>query len=400
MASNKTDSLKTKFHFDAEMKLMITDIDNMKKRNITEVKIPTPCVKSIVTEYNYDTYNTPLIYVSLKISALLAEQMRVHMDNATIILTIYKYDIKSNVRLNKKYIEEEFIYKMNTDLKYNSILGNMSGATDEEYTGYEHIMIGLIKLGSLNNNKVEINNVFKRTNTSSILHYYTKHMNMIIEPFDNNHIYDQLIVPPLNSVTKLIKYLFDQKPFYNTSYRYFRDFDRTYILSTKGNPVPANDSTYDTVIVHILVDDDMEIDRNQKCYVINVDQSDINTSLDKFTENSYNKIVTVNSVGESTTVNINIDRTMGSTDKTRFVRTNDIRSFKDTVESTSSMVNIVKTEIDSSILTPNKEYQIQSFNSYQKYSGKYLLSYKREILIMQDGEFTNSTIFGLRRVIS
>ena len=74
-----------------------------------------------------------------------------------------------------------------------------------------------------------------------------------------------------------------------------------------------------------------------------------------------------------------------------------IDTLVDDMQNTSILLNITKTEIDSSILTPNKEYLVQNFSGYRKYDGKYLLAYKREIIIQQDKQFISNTIFGLRK---
>ena len=76
-----------------------------------------------------------------------------------------------------------------------------------------------------------------------------------------------------------------------------------------------------------------------------------------------------------------------------------INTVKDNIENNTVILKIVKSTIDSSILTPNKEYIVQHHTSNSKYNGKYLLYTKQEILVKQSNTFTSSTVFELRKVM-
>ena len=77
----------------------------------------------------------------------------------------------------------------------------------------------------------------------------------------------------------------------------------------------------------------------------------------------------------------------------------EVYSIKKGIENSSVVLNISKTEIDASLLTPNKEYQVKNFTSYSEYDGRYILSYKKEILIRQEDSFIGNVMFGLRKVM-
>ena len=62
-------------------------------------------------------------------------------------------------------------------------------------------------------------------------------------------------------------------------------------------------------------------------------------------------------------------------------------------------INIVKGEIDTTILTPNKEYLVRNYSSFKEYDGRYMLAYKREVLVKQSTDFISNTIFGLRKIM-
>ena len=61
-------------------------------------------------------------------------------------------------------------------------------------------------------------------------------------------------------------------------------------------------------------------------------------------------------------------------------------------------MTISKTEIDGTILTPNKQYQIRNYEANRQYDGKYILSFKKEVLLRQDDNYISSVMFGLRKV--
>ena len=71
---------------------------------------------------------------------------------------------------------------------------------------------------------------------------------------------------------------------------------------------------------------------------------------------------------------------------------------KAAIESASVIVSVKKSEIDSTIFTPNKEYQIKHYSDNSEYNGKYILSYKKEILLRQDDGYIGSVMIGLRKV--
>ena len=61
-------------------------------------------------------------------------------------------------------------------------------------------------------------------------------------------------------------------------------------------------------------------------------------------------------------------------------------------------MKIVKTELDGSMITPNKEYIIKNKTENRKYDGRYLLVSKKEILLKQEGIFISAMSFDLTKV--
>ena len=68
------------------------------------------------------------------------------------------------------------------------------------------------------------------------------------------------------------------------------------------------------------------------------------------------------------------------------------------IENSSLLFSVTKTEIDTSLITPNKEYVVRNFPTYSEYNGNYVLSYKKDTFINQNNQFISSVLFGLRKV--
>lgn len=366
-------------------------------------------INSIIISHDYDKNNMPVIYLGLSLESSLYNDFVLNTESARIVFTLYKFNKNSTSNINKPYIHDSFIYVMTSDPNYRESLEEIAGNSNAN--NYLEGYIGLMKLESLNDNKKISNTIIKNSNMISIVHYFTSHMNMIIEPFDNNDIINSIIIPPITSITNLLSFLNKNKSFYKSDFRLFRDFNKTYLLSTRG--IPVNDSSvdeYNTIIINIVdpvealsMTTSMEINSSSKAYIINVDATKTSISVNRTTDKSYNSIMGIDTKGNTKKVVLDIPTNSESTEKVLLERVeNDnldyIYNTKSIIESTSIIVTIAKTEIDSSLLTPNKEYLIRNYKSNSEYNGRYILSYKKEILIRKATSYEESAMFALRKV--
>lgn len=397
-------SLITSFNYTVKMSLVIGQ---------KEEEIPLNAVKEIITNYDYDRNTMPVIYIGLRLTSDLYDKFITNADTATVTLTITKYNNKAvGGKRERNYIHASFVYEMTSNPNYNkSIEKSMSDSvSDQDAQTYLEGHIGLIQIDNVNDNRFFINTILKNTNLMSIVHKYTKHMKMVIEPFDNIQNIDQIIIPPTTSITKLLKYLNSEYTLYNTGYRYFRDFDTTYLLSMAGNPVKDSNYTYNTVIINIRDPLDpisntnsMELNDSAKAYIINVSASRTSINIDRNTDKIVNSVIGVDLLGNTKQIDLDIPHSSNSTEKVLLERVsldnlNYINNIKYTLESLTTAVTITKTEIDSSILTPNKEYLIRNYEDNSEYNGRYILSFKKEVLLQQDNGYISSVIFTLRKV--
>lgn len=392
--------------------------------NGSETLTLTDVIKMIVISCDYDNKNMPAIYIGLSLTPDQYNTVVKNKDKGQMMLNVYKYDSTSQSQLKKKYINNNFTYMMTSDPDYNQSLytgsasrfsSNKQNQKDDTAaaTSYFNGYIALIKEESMENNNKISNDIIRNSNLLSILHRYTSHMQMVIEPLDSSHdvVVDQLIIPPVNTITELLSYIDDNYDFYSSGYRYFRDFDKTYFLSNSGNPVPLHDGSFNKVFINICDPleikkhkDAMELDNANKAYIINVDANSTSLKVNQSTGKTYNSKIKVDSNGNTTKSTYNFTSHSDSTEKVRISRTTSISNDEgsnpneyDLEESSGIMISITKAGLDSSILTPNKEYIISNYKDNKDYNGRYVLSFKKEVL-MKDGSFMISTTFGLRKV--
>ncbi len=379
--------------------------------NGKEEPILPESIISVITNYDYDNNNIPIIYMGLRLETSLYNRMVINSEDATITLTISRAKNTSNYSIYRDYIKDTFTYTMSTDPDYNTTIEKQSGTKDKIAQNYRQGYLALIQSSTTDNNKKIMNNIIKNSNMMSVIHKYTSHMKMVMEPIHADKKFKFLIIPPVESVAKLLKYLNKQSVFYRTGYRYFVDFDKTYLLSGEGNPVDAKDGLYSTVIINVTdpYDDDQShqtgiiTDTKNKAYILNINANNIITDIKKSQDKIFNKIMGVDSYGNTKELDLNIPRTKGSSDKLRIERVpydnmDYLDYLKDNIEGTTILFTVTKTEIDSSLITPNKEFIVRNYPTFSEYNGRYVLSYKKEIFINQDGVFISSIIFGLRRI--
>lgn len=394
-------SLITSFNYNVKASFIIDDI---------YYDIPDGCINSIIIDYSYDAKNMPGIYVALRLQSDLYNKMVLNVENGLLSFRIYKFNTQVSTPVLEPYIEDRFIYLIQSDLNYNAALEKTTvNSFESDPNSYMEGHIGLISLKLLTQNSVLINDIIKNSNLASIVHKYTNHMKMCIEPFENNKLIDQFIIPPINTITGLLKYLNNNFSFYKSGYRYFRDFNKTYLLSMKGNPISDDEYDYDNIIIYICDPTDeransasIELDPTNKAYVIYASANNLTITQNRTAAKKYNALMSVDTLGNTNEFELDIPSYAEATKKYIFERTpNDNSDFsyntKNMLESGAYFLTIVKNEIDTSLISPNKQFHIKSHDLDRSYDGKYVLSSKKEIFYRTTGSYTCTVNFTLRR---
>ena len=375
---------------------------------------PRNSIRTIIIDDSYDKNTMPIIYIKVRISSVLYNKLVLNSNKGTISFRLFKFtrDTKSSIR--EVYIEDNFTYIMTSDPNYNEALEQFVNNTNTDDTEssdtYMEGFIGLMSLQCIEDNKKLINDIIKDSNLPSIVHKYTNHMNMCIEPFEYVDVIKQHIIPPMTTITSLLKWLNDNFTFYKSGYRYFRDFTTTYLLSMNGRAVSDGTSRFNTIVFsirdpldHLGKVNSMELDNTNHAYIIYVDASDTSIHIDRTTNKHYNSILGVDGIGNTVQEHLNLPESPMLSEKVLLERTypnniEKIYSTKTAIESASVIVTIRKSEIDSTIFSPNKEYQIKNYSDNREFDGRYLLSYKKEIILRQDDGYIGGVAVGLRKI--
>lgn len=369
--------------------------------NGTQVNLDSTNISNVVIDYDYDNHNMPTIVITANIDKNIVDDMIANCKTKVLNFTIYKYLSNSSQQLKEKYISGQFIYfTSNDDLNNNSTL-DYSTTTSDSKDIYRKITLGLMMQSLIDNNKITINDVIETaTLSSTILHYFGK-LNLLLEPV-NNYPISSFVIPAINSRSKLISFLDNAFNLYDNKYRLFYDFNRTYLLSSSGNAVQTKDESITSIIIKA---DDTTIDESKlqgmdnqgTCYMIDVNADDIHYYEDNATTRTNSAIMAIGSNGDYSV--------SGTGDKYKIIRVNNDNVSKSQIEqsdvdNTSFAITLMKTELDTSVLTINKEYRIQNYDKLQDKDGKFLLSRKREVYTQDNGDYVLSNILTFRKAIS
>lgn len=372
--------------------------------NNETIEIDPLNIKSILIDYDYSALNMPMIFVTLNISQELLDVMIENQNAGTILFDMNRSVGNSDVPdLFTRYISDEFLY---------FVTEGDNDKLDETQTHQVTTTIGLLSLNCINNNKKSISGVVS-CNQITMLYYLLSHMPVVIEPPRSNKVIENMILPPVNSIAKMLQYLNSVNTFYTTQYRFFIDFDCTYLLSSSGKAVLKDTDKINTILFVLKneYDDDgktigMKIDSSKSIYEIFIDEDDYEISDDHISEKSFSKVLAANASGEVFKKDIYTsgESVLVNTKYKSIRLMNDnntlLDNFTSSIKSSSIQFLIEREYIDSSVITPNKEYIIRGDEVYNSevYDGRYLLTRKRDVFVRDSDTFISSTMMMLSKV--
>lgn len=377
--------------------------------NNNRIFIDSTHIKSLAIERNYEAKNMPVVLLSMTVDKNIADYIINNKDIGRIYLVIFKYVINTEFPIKEVYLEEEFIYFLtqNTNKTKEIDYGGEDNNKDKDYT--TPLLIGLVKQQLIDSNKQNImNEIFVNARVIDMICKYSSNRKLLIEP-PNPDVIDKLVVTPITTYTEYIKFLDDKINLYKDSYyRLFYDFDKTYILSGKGKATYVKGEKKYPIVINILnninMDSKMEglLVEDDK-YILNVDESVISEGKNNSSNLVYNNIIGINSDGTKASTNITSDRASSLLSKTYIQRyntdnSNNNKSLKSTIENREKSINIIKHNIDSSILSLNKEFIVKYEDKDDEYTGNYILINKKEIFSREAEHFCITIVITLAKV--
>lgn len=366
--------------------------------------------KSIIVDYNYDEYNFPLIYCNVNIPLEWIEKLVANQKTGTLVFTLQKYVENSDMPgLKVDVINEECIYFMPSDDAKDYERAYNEDKTED--IGL-NVTIGLISLTHINAIKKVRHGCIKSGTMSSILYYLLNGHTLLIEPLKYNPKLNNFVLPAINSLSKMVKYLNNYQVFYDTQYRFFIDFGVTYLLSSSGKGVKKKGDQTNKV-KFVLWNEYEERNMEGMNYTIEsgmytIDCSGSYSVLSETSDSSasFSSITGVGTVGaKQKSVSTGMrEKESPIYQKTNYIRipnnnTGLIDNMTSSAANNARVLSIAKNKIDTSIVSVNKEFYVDASRVYgEEYSGTYLLSRKRELYKPEGEGFAMSLLLSLKRL--
>ena len=366
--------------------------------NIRE-KITSERIEYLMVESDYENQVLPVIYLSLSVSNSLYNNIINYRNSAKFYLKVKRKNKNSKMSLSKTTIDGLFSYVTSTTNSNYSNELNLNSVDP-----YRRILIGLVSVKLTNLLRKSFNEILNDVDTTVLIAKAIEGTNCIVERPTYNTYYNSILIPPISSRYRLLKFIFDKNPFYNTNFRYFMDFEKSYLVSKEGNPIDSQNDELSSTIIDIrpitsneAYYDGIQIKNNS--YYVYINPSNSNIIVNEGTEKITNQIVTVDDDGNIKLYNLDMNQTDDSEIKQEFIRVKSDNSvYKNEYESDSVIVEIVKQYIDGTPFTPDKCVTISNYGEYEKYNGRYLVLYKREFYKCVAGEFILSCNVGLKKI--
>lgn len=357
-------------------------------------------IKYIIIEHDYRKSIMPVMYMKVNLIPSVYNKMVPEQGKSKIYLKLYRTKRKgSTSSAPKKVIYDEFDYYMTDD---PSGFRKLDTIGEEKGVAFKECFIGLIKLDLQKKNQRSFEGVYKNTNMASLVQSATSHMKMVIQPFVNNRYFSSFVCPTINSVGQFIAYLNNRYSFYNGSYTYFMDFDKTYLRSNDGSYIDAKDGDFRYVAfdirdmtAHQALTTGMVEDPDQDAYIIYVPGQDAQITIDRVTSNLVGTVNAVNTNDGSSlqvsNVNTQYITNIGTAISTLMQISKDpnaAKNFTTRIAENSDTLMITKVDMDSRVFTPNKQYLLCNYEDNPKYCGIYYMVNKKEIYLRNGNQMS------------
>lgn len=375
----------------------------------TLTPIPIEHIRSLIIDSDFDNKHMPILYLTINTGKKLLDKIILNKNDSTLMIDVKKFAVKDN-RFVEDYIKDEFLYFLPDDINYTDNFEYTEEQAQRDDV-FRQTIIGCIKMDTINRNKKLFNKVFLGASNMDVALYALKDIgDLVIEPMLSNR-YDELKIPPIDTISKLLDYLNYRESFYTTPFRFFIDFKCAYLMSSSTSGIPIKGDNINDVFIRVCDPNNSEAyfegmskDAESNMYIIPVDAKNTNVYEDNMTEKSFNKLYGITGSGAKKEVNININVSKNSTEKTKIIRVpyenmGLLDIIKNTVEGGSNVLTISKSNIDCSVITMNKHYTIKNYEKYQKIDGDFIISRKKEIFVKEGEYFISECVLNFRSSI-
>lgn len=369
--------------------------------------IPPEKIISVVISEDFVNNNMPLIFLTLSLDKKQIALMSQTIETAKIIMSQYKFIVGNDMGTIKELcFRNDFAYFMDTGANFVNDLDYTEKGENENQL-FRRVNVGLLMLEHVNGTRTQLDGVFNGTNMVNLIYSFLGNRPVLIEPFLDDSVKSNIIVPPSTSVSQLLQKLNNINAFYDTDYRFYQGLDCTYLLSSSRKAVPKKNEKLSKVIINInpvsKTDEQAEgiyihVDdatQQQICYVLEVPTTSKSICKNTAKTKSVNTIDGVDSSGNIITRSdgISPDNVVGV--KRRLMRIPNNNSHKVDISidklAYSTYVEINKNNMDTTVFTMNKEYWITFKDNSEGRNGSYILGKKNDIYTRFEDNFMCTT---------
>lgn len=379
-------------------------------------------IKYILIESLYESRTVATMYLSMHIPSDLYQSIinAEKTDDGKINIVIQSRNMYSDTSVANEYVSGRFTYIIPSSNPDYSL--DISNSTTDNY---KSIVMSLINNEVLDKLKSSLTGTYNKIDVQDLLRIALQHFeNVVVQmpTVEDLKPIENIVIPPMNSMKKLVDYIFNVKPFYNTAFTFFADFNRMY-LCAHDSETSAAIGAVSTVIFHVVDITDtsayfqgLSTNANVRGnyiedgnYHIYVNPGDISLTPNKGLDMISDQIMSVEEGGKVTEP-IKLDYgVLGQSTEHEFAklavrRGSNIDIYANVLNSNTVLLEIKKAHLNGAVITPDKVIKVsfeltnnkQDFN--EKYSGDYYLSYKEEVIRNSSGTFVVACTIGMKKI--
>jgi hypothetical protein len=371
-------------------------------------EIDEKSIKSIVIDHNIDVNHMPIIYITMHLDKKLVDKIVLNANKHLFSFSLYKYNDLKKSSSKKKCISGKFTYIIPDDINKNNDIDYNDNSSKTAYGNtFRDISIGLIRIDHVDANKLYTELNLSDSSAAAIARSITaKCSNLVIEPFNNNKKFKAINIPAVDSTSKSLNYLNDQSTFYSTPYRFYMDFNKSYLISSSGNAIKSTNDLCSSICIkvkNIIADE-----ANDEGYVLDNDNASIYVS--QASTQVYDNTISNKSVSKIRSISSTSVSTKSLKNKASYTKDKiaNVRLNNDNTKMESNLIADVnnngfyfffyKFGLDLDLFTINKKITVEHVDNYKKFNGKYLVYRIREMLVREDESFALLTAVNLRKI--
>ena len=289
------------------------------------IKFDNETINSLMLTNEYENSNMPIIAVTLTADKNDMDKIITNVKTACFYISIYKLFINSVTNLELKQLTPYYgkaTYFVDQDINYNKEIDYSDNK--EKKDNFINFTIGMMFSECIDANKQTINTTLVSSTRFNSVCYFLSRSPYCVSPFTYNDSIDQLIVPPMESLSKTIKFFNDIKVFYDTPYRFYIEPGCVYLLDSSGEGIQKQGEEYDTCMFNIrpldesaALSEGMQSNDELGCYYADVNVKDSYYTIDSDTEKLYTEIQAIvdPSVNQSVTLLSSVNEAINAINK-------------------------------------------------------------------------------------